>query len=100
MVDAGDPEVVLPVALTGSRPTYPPLARQRLIEGSVEVRLRVDETGAVTDAVVTRADPPGVGFEDAALRFAEERRYRPATKAGVPVQVWITILVRFRRPAG
>jgi hypothetical protein len=37
-----------------------------------------------------------MGFEAAAIRQVMSRRYRPATKDGVSVRIWIRIRVNFR----
>jgi hypothetical protein len=39
-----------------------------------------------------------LSFEDAAARWVRTRVYRPATKQGVPVRVWLPIVVEFRLP--
>jgi len=62
-------------------PSYPPSAKRRRIEGFVIVRLRIDDTGRVIDAVVVEAEPEGV-FDDAAVRTARRYRFEPAMKNG------------------
>jgi outer membrane biosynthesis protein TonB len=37
-----------------------------------------------------------MGFEDAALAHVRSRKYRPATKDGAPVRVWVSIIVEFK----
>ncbi len=95
---AAAPEVKLvPPAVVGATPaTYPPLAKERKIEGVVEVSALVDETGRVAEANIVRASPKRMGFEDAALAHVRSRRYRPATRDGVPVRVWVSIIVEFK----
>jgi hypothetical protein len=36
------------------------------------------------------------GFNEAAIENVKKRRYRAATKDGVPVKVWIPVKVSFR----
>ncbi len=55
-------------------------------------------TGAVAEVSLVRASPRGMGFEDAATRYVRTRVYRPATKQGVPVRVWLPIVVEFQHP--
>jgi protein TonB len=74
---------------------YPRAARREGIEGFVVVRLRVDETGRVVDAVVTEAVPPGV-FDESALRAARTYRYEPAQVAGRPVPDTLEQRIVFR----
>jgi protein TonB len=96
LVEANDPRLVPPV-VTGQAPArYPPFAQQRGIEGTVEVSALIDETGKVVDVKIVRASPSRQGFEDAALQHVRSRRYKPATRDGVPVQVWVPIVVNFR----
>jgi protein TonB len=97
-VDRADPTVTHPVPTDRTRPRYPALALERGIEGTVELKVLVDETGAVAEVVVVRASPRGMGFEDAAANWMRKRVYRPAMKQGVPVRVWLPIVVEFRRP--
>jgi TonB family protein len=68
---------------------------RRRVSGTVWVRALVDETGAVTEVTLDRASPTGLGFEDAAMRSVRTRVYRPGTKRGVPVRVWLPIAVEF-----
>jgi protein TonB len=96
MVEWDDPGISRPVPVTTTRPRYPPLALQRRISGTVWLRALVDETGAVAEVSLVRASPTGLGFEDAATRSVRTRAYRPATKQGVPVRVWLPIAVEFK----
>ena len=98
LVDTNDPDLTRPVAVTESRLRYPPLALERRLSGTVWLNALVDETGAVVEASVVRASPRGLSFEDAATRWVRTRVYRPATKQGVPVRVWLPIVVEFRLP--
>ena len=78
------------------RSRYPPLAQARRLSGTVWLRALVDEKGAVVDASLVRASPRALGFEDAAMQLVRKRVYRPATKQGVPVRVWLPITVEFQ----
>lgn len=95
LVDTGDPRLVAPVVVSETKPRYPPLARDRGIEGSVELTALVDETGRVAEVRLTGARPAKMGFEEAALQAVRTRQYRPGTKDGVAVRVWLPIVVRF-----
>ena len=98
LVDVNDPGLTRPVPATQTRPRYPPLALERRLSGTVWLQALVDETGAVVEVSLVRASPQGLGFEDAATRFVRTRVYRPAMKEGVPVRVWLPIVVEFRHP--
>jgi TonB family protein len=82
--------------LSGDPAVYPPLARQHGIEGTVELSALVDENGRVAEVSIVRARPRNVGFESAAVAAVRSRRYRAGTREGVPVRVWIPIVVNFK----
>lgn len=87
-------------ARTPARPThrpapeYPALAQRRGIEGSVTVRLSIDERGRVTDAVVVESEPQGV-FDTTALRAARQYRFSPAREGDRPVHSVLQQTIRF-----
>jgi protein TonB len=85
-----------PGALERAPPDYPAIARRLQLEGAVTLRLLVNEDGSVgeVEPVSGRAGDPLVR---SALRAARRWTYLPATKDGVPVKVWITERVVFRR---
>jgi protein TonB len=85
------PEVVFRVD-----PVYPELARRMRREGLVIVRAEIGRDGQVHDAQVATAQPPGIGFEQAALDAVRAWKFRPATLAGRPVAVLYHLTVRFR----
>jgi len=100
LVDVNDPALSPPMVVDQTPLRYPPIAQQRLIEGTVELRVLIDEKGVVRQVTLVRVSPRGAGFEGEAARHAKTRRYRPATKGGVPVRVWLPIVVNFRNPKG
>lgn len=65
---------------------YPINALSRGIEGFVEMRFTVTETGAVSDPEVLRSDPPGV-FDRAAIRAVLKFKYQPQIVDGNPTAV-------------
>lgn len=95
LVDANDPAVVAPELVKESQASYPPLAWQLRVEGSVLVEALVDEKGRVTDTKILEPSGYRVGFEEAAVRQVKTRQYRPATKNGVPVKIWVAVRVKF-----
>jgi serine/threonine-protein kinase len=96
LVEASDPEVRLPVFQSGRPVGYPPAAERLQREGTLVVDALVDETGSVVEAKVVETSDSGLGFEAAAIRQVMSRRYRPATKNGIPVRIRIQIRVNFR----
>ena len=73
---------------------YPIPALMKGIEGFVELRFVVTETGSVRDPEVLRADPPGV-FERAAIRAVLKWKYQPQMVNGKPTSVVTYTRLRF-----
>lgn len=89
---------VIPPTLDRAAPlVYPPIARQQRAEGTVELSVLIDEKGNVTEARLVKG-APGIGLNQAAMDHVRRRKYRPATKGGVPVKVYLSVLVRFEIP--
>ena len=65
---------------------YPISALAKGIEGFVEMRFTVTETGAVADPEVLRSNPPGV-FDRAARRAVLKWKYQPQMVEGQPTAV-------------
>jgi protein TonB len=72
------------VPLVRVDPDYPPRAKQRGIEGYVDVEFTIGPTGAVESPRVIGASPTGI-FDDAALRAVRRWRYNPKVENGVAV---------------
>ncbi|HSL18134.1 MAG TPA: TonB family protein, partial [Methylomirabilota bacterium] len=92
IVSAG-PGVTPPVLLHKVDPEYPPIARRAGLAGEVVARLLVGTDGRVEDVEIVEVSQPGVGFERATEEAVRQWRYRPATKHGVKVRVWVQIKV-------
>ncbi len=60
------------------RNVYPPSAKQRGVEGRVELICILDAEGAFTNCRVVSEDPSGEGFGAAALRVVPAFRAAPA----------------------
>lgn len=85
---------VQPSTVATIQPRYPPRAIRNGIEGSVKLKLRVDEFGVVREAEVEEGDPPGV-FDESALEAFSKARFQPARRDGRPVRALIYIRVRY-----
>src|SRR4029079_2149177 len=92
----GGPGVVAPVLVSSPQPGYPPVARKMGVEGTVVVSVLVDENGRVLDARLAEALKRDFGLTQAALEMARGARYRPATKDGVRVRMWVRLKVPFK----
>ena len=93
LVRLGDPGVTPPQRLDGPAPSYPLLAVQRNSQGTVELRLLVDENGQVAEIEVIK---PVELLTAAAVKAVKGWTFDPARKGGVPVKVWIAQPVEFR----
>ncbi len=82
-----------PTVKTFIEADYPPAARVQGLEGRVVLRLAIDDTGAVADAVVL--EPAGDGFDEAALAAARQLTFTPATTPDGPVAVQIDFAYGF-----
>jgi len=77
------------------RPTYPPALRREGLEGSVTVRVTIDEQGRVIAIEQVRATHPAF-FEETRQQALRGWRFRPATRDGVPVRSEQVLTVQFR----
>ncbi len=96
LVNLSDSGVTPPVAVNNPVLRYPPIAERQKIDGTVTLNVLVDEKGNVLDAQVTAGAGGKAGLNEAAMDNVKQRKYRPATKEGVPVKVWITVAVQFK----
>ena len=81
-----------PRALDDIEPEYPDAAQ--LQEGTVVLRLLIDETGKIDNIAVVRAAPKGL-FERPALEAFSRARFAPGYSSGNPVKSQITVEVHF-----
>jgi protein TonB len=81
------------LSLLASRIVYPPLARRQGEEGTVLLRLFIDEKGVI-DRIVVEEDP-GFGFAEAAIKAFATLRVNPAILGTSPVPVTILYPIRF-----
>ena len=85
--------VVRPVAIDTPQPVYSELARRARIQGVVQLRTVLDETGRVTGVEVVKSLP--FGLTEAAVEAVQRWRYRPATLNDKPVAVFLQVTVTF-----
>jgi len=82
------------VPLVRVDPEYPARAKQRGIEGWVEVEFTITRVGTVQDAKVLKSSPPYV-FDRAALQAIRRWRYNPQIQDGKPVERLQMVRLRF-----
>ncbi len=90
--------VTEPELIPGTKvlPVYPEAARKVGAPGKVTLRAVIRRDGTVGDIKVLEEPPGGFGFGRAAIEAVRQWRYRPATKDGRPVDVYLTIVVNFQ----
>ena len=95
---AGADGVTMPERLAEShvRPTIAALADGEPVTGEVRLAATIRVDGSVTDVQVLSSSRPGAGLEQAAADAVRRWRYKPATRAGQPIDSRLTITVTFR----
>jgi len=95
IVTAG-PKVKAPELIKRVKPVYPPLARRAKASGEVRLRALVGIDGSVEKVEILKVSRSGVGFEKSAESAVRQWRYRPATKNGVKVRMWVPIRIPYQ----
>ena len=80
-----------------AKPTYPPLARQARIQGTVRLEAVISKVGGIEELKVISGHPLLI---QAALAAVQQWRYEPTLLNGVPVEVITTIDVNFTLGGG
>ena len=83
------PEVVRQV-----EPRYPNLALKAGLEGTVWVKVWVDEQGKIVQAAIQKSDAEI--FNQSAIDAAMQWTIRPAMSKGKPISTWVSIPFRFK----
>ena len=83
-----------PEAIKQVPPSYPADAKKKGLEGMVWLKVWIDESGRVGKVAIQKSDSKV--FESAAIAAAEQWAFRPAMRDGKPVDVWVTIPIRFK----
>jgi TonB family protein len=90
------PGVIPPLLIYREPPQYPPAAERMGATGLVAAEALIGIDGTVEEVRITRVEGRNFGFEKATEEAIYKWRYKPATKNGVRVRVWMTIRVPFR----
>jgi protein TonB len=83
-----------PRVISRIAPVYPYKAKQRDIEGSVDVKFLVDENGTVSKITILKAEPEGL-FDDEVLKMLPRWKFDPGKIDGTPVSSWVITTIRF-----
>jgi periplasmic protein TonB len=79
------------------QPTYPPLARQARIQGSVLLQAEISKEGAIQNLRLVSGHPM---LAPAAIEAVKQWRYKPYILNGEPVEVETQITVNFTLSGG
>jgi protein TonB len=82
-----------PIPIFSPKPAYPPEAREKLVRGGVILEILVREDGTTEVLQVLKSLP--YGCVEVAIEAAERWRFKPALKAGKPVEAKGIITVEF-----
>ena len=82
-----------PVRLSTPAARYTEAARANRVEGSVTLRVRIDEAGNVSGISVVRGLPDGL--TEQAIAAARASKFKPATRDGKPVAAWMVMEISF-----
>jgi protein TonB len=84
-----------PLPLVRVEPEYPPQARQRRLEGWVQVSFTISTAGSVKDAAVVKSSH--ALFERNAVQAVNKWKYQPQLRGGQPTEApGQQVVVRFR----
>lgn len=72
---------------------YPPHLRDSGIQGTVQVRFRVNVDGTTSNASITHSTD--IGFNAATLQAIQVLRFRPGRVNGRPVRVWVELPIEW-----
>jgi protein TonB len=93
LVGLDEPGLAPPTPAEAPPPPYSVVAARLGLQGRVELRVLVDERGAILDTEIVSG--PSTLAVAAARHIQRRWRYRPATVNGVAVRVWIPVSVRY-----
>jgi len=82
-----------PKKLVDTKPVYPETARRARLQGVVILEIIVDKQGNVRSWKVLR--PLSLGLTEAAIDAVKQWKYEPPMYNGRPVEVLITVTMRF-----
>ena len=81
------------------RPAYPAMAKRLGWKGTVTLRVTVDPHGDPVDVIIAASSGRTI-LDQAAVNAVRQWRFRPATKAGRPIQDTVLVPVSFQLASG
>ena len=86
----------MPTVVREVKPDYTAEAKQRGIQGIVELSVVVNDDGTVGEVKVTKSLDDKYGLDEQAMIAMKKWRFRPGTKDGKPVAVEVTVEMSFK----
>ena len=83
-----------PELLTSLKPEYPELAKLAGIQGTVYLKLLVDEEGNVAETKVVKSVKDML--DESALNAVKKAKFSPAVLKNKPIKVWVVLPVAFK----
>ncbi len=83
-----------PVLLSKSEPEYTEEARRAKVQGTVMLRIEIDQRGQVQNVSVTHG--LGLGLDERAIDTVRHWKFRPASRNGKPAMSSAVVEVNFR----
>ena len=87
-----------PILRQNANPEYSDAARQARVQGTVELMIVAGDDGLVKGVEVTRS--LGFGLDEKAAEAVRKWKFSPATRNGIAVPVYVSVLVNFSLRAG
>lgn len=84
-----------PEMLKQVNPEYPAEARKKGIEGKVMISTLVDKAGLPAKVEISKSSGNKI-LDEAALKAAQQAKFKPATQEGKPVAVWVSYAITFK----
>lgn len=84
-----------PRAVVKMPPVYPFRAREKGVEGVVQVKILVKEDGTVGEVLIMDARPPDI-FEESVLVAVPRWRFEPGVIGGKKVTSWVVTALHFK----
>lgn len=84
----------VPVLISKIKPSYPEIARLAGIEGTVYLKVLVDENGNVVKTKVEQGAKEVL--DNSALQAAQKAKFSPAMLNNKPVKVWVVLPIAFK----
>jgi protein TonB len=74
---------------------YPEIARKAGVEGTVQVRVLISPKGEIIKIELIKSLGNN-GCDEAAIKAIKSVKWNPAYQRDQPVQVWLSVSVRFK----